>query len=213
MAKHPRLVKRGNVWYARVYVPRDIQKTLGKTEIPRSLRTSDQRQALHKLRTEVDPHFEKFFEDHRREQARLAQPPLESLTDDQIQLIGDAYYRHLLDEDAEYRESGFDTDNDDGRERAFDEYVEDVESDGDSHRHHLARGIQSEMIKDEARDVLSWEDVNLRLSEASPSWPKVVNAILKATVRANDDKRRRNVGDVVETPKAPPALKEPLTIT
>jgi integrase len=213
MAKHPRLVKRGNVWYARIYVPRDIQKTFGKAEIPRSLRTSDHRQALHKLRTEIDPHYEKVFADHRTEQSRLSQPPLEELTEDQIRLIGDAYFRHLLEEDEEWRIDGFEADNDDGRERAFEDYAGDIETLGDLNRRHLATGVQSDFMKDEAREVLSWEDVDLRLSEASPSWPKVINAVLKASIRANDAKRQRNAGDVVETPAPAPAAKDRVTVT
>lgn len=204
MAKHPRLHKRGNVYCARVAVPRDIQATFGKSEVWKSLKTRDRQEALHKLRTEIDPYFERLFEDHRREQARLAEPPLEELTEEQIHFIGDAYYRHLLEEDDEWREGCFETDTDDGRELSFEEYVDDIEALGDLNRLEFPRGIRSEFIKDEAREVLSWDNVDLRISETSPSWPKLYTAILKASIRANDAKRRRNAGDVVEIPPAKP---------
>lgn len=213
MAKHPRLHKRGSVYYARVSVPKDIRETFGKPEIWKSLGTRDFREAVQKLRTEADPYIERLFADHRRELTRLAQPPLEELTDDQIRAIGDAYYRHLLEEDEEWRESGFEADNEDGRERSFEEYAADIEDQGDLRRHELPRGIQAEFMKDEARDVLSWEDVNLNLSEVSPSWPKVVNAVLKASIRANDAKRKRNAGDVVDTPPPVPPIKERVSVT
>lgn len=208
MAKYPGLVLRGRRFYLRKAVDADIRATLGDKEIWKSLRTSDRKEAIPRYHKEAAA-LAQVFQQYREKLARDAQPPLDALTDDQIRLIGDVYFRHLLEEDEEWRIEGFDTDSDDGRERAFDEYMADVEDIADINRRSLATGAQPEFIRDEAREVLTWEGVNLKLSEASPSWPKLINALLKATVKASEAKRQRNAGDVVETPPAPSPISQP----
>lgn len=53
------------------------------------------------------PRLDRLFDDHRRRMALQAQPPLDSLTDEQIKRIGEAYYAALLDEDDEVRNEAF----------------------------------------------------------------------------------------------------------
>jgi integrase len=53
MPKRPDgLQRRGSVWWLRVRVPKDLQESIGKTEVRRSLRTSDYQEAVERVRTE-----------------------------------------------------------------------------------------------------------------------------------------------------------------
>ena len=65
MPKHPRLQKRGSVYYLRVKVPADLRDTMGKREVRESLRTSDPREAL-KLVRKRSVEVDEIFDAHRR---------------------------------------------------------------------------------------------------------------------------------------------------
>lgn len=106
MSGHTRLARRGAVYYFRAAVPVDIKSTYGKTEETFSLKTRDYKEALKKVRTE-SVRIDKKFEDHRKKLALENQPPLLSLTPEQIEQIADIYLAHLLEEDEETREEGF----------------------------------------------------------------------------------------------------------
>ncbi len=193
MTTYPWMTLRGRTFYLRAPVPSDIQKSLGKVEIWKSLRTEDRRTAIDRLRQESAA-ITSLFEDHRRKQARLLEPPLEELTEGQIKVIGDVYFAHLLEEDEERRIDGLKDDE-------FDEAADWLELLDAENRKEFARGRVSEFILEEAQDVLTWDGIDIRLADGSPSWPLVVRAIYAATIRAAEAKRQRNAGDVVETPK------------
>lgn len=197
MTTYPWLALRGRTYYLRAPVPLDIQKTFGKAEIWKSLRTQERKLAVDRLRKESAVVLAT-FEAHRRDQIRLAEPPLEVLSEAQLKAAGDAYFVHLLEEDDDIRESGFD-----GRD--FDNEADWLEALDEINRGEFARGQLSSFIMGEAREVLTWENVNLKLADKSPSWPKLVRAIYAATIKANDAKRQRNTGAVIETPKPPAA--------
>ena len=56
MAKNPtNLWKRGNVYYFRVRVPADIRQAYGREFEVRSLRTSNYREAIERLRVDRPP--------------------------------------------------------------------------------------------------------------------------------------------------------------
>lgn len=198
MSEYPWLMVRkpSNTYYLQVPVPQDIQESYGRPQIWKSLRTKDRKEAVKKWRIESAA-FQAQFDAHRRKQTRFAEPPFEQLSEVQIQLIGDAYYAHLLGEDDDLRLDGFEGVD-------FDEHADDVDDLDDLNRQEYARGIQSEFMKDEAREVLSWDHVSLRLSEMSSSWPKLVRAIQSARIKADAVKKQRNMGEVVETPKSKP---------
>src|SRR5690606_11569676 len=50
---------------------------------------------------------------------------------------------------------------------------------------------------------LSWSNVDLRLTDGSHSWPRLIRELQAATIKASGVKRQRNAGDVVETPPIP----------
>lgn len=193
MTIYPWLALRNRTYYLRAPVPADLRDSLGKAEIWKSLRTQDRRIAIDRLRQE-SAEVATVFELHRRKQAKLLEPPLAELTEAQLKAVGDAYFVHLLEEDEETRESGFE-----GRD--FDEDAEWLEVLDAENRHEFARGKISEFMLDEAAEVLSWDNVDLRLVDDSPSWLKVVRAIYAARIKADQVRRQRNAGDVVETPK------------
>ncbi len=193
----PRLIKRGNVYWFRCSIPRNIKKSYPKTEETFSLETRDYQEALKKLRkasAEVDDRFD----EHRQLLARQLEPALAELSDAQIKHVEDVYFAHLLDEDGEVRLDGLD-------DRDFDKYAQLIEDMDEVNRFDLARGRPSIFAQAEAVEVLTWDNVDLRLDPASPSWPKLVRAILSASVRAATAKRQRNEGTPIETPVMPKA--------
>ncbi|MFN3962757.1 MAG: DUF6538 domain-containing protein [Fimbriimonadaceae bacterium] len=198
---YPWLALRNRTYYLRAPVPADLRPSLGKAEIWKSLRTQDKRKAVDKLRTESAAVMA-VFEEERRRQARLAEPPLEELSEAQIKIIGDAYFAHLLEEDEEVRLNGFEGED-------FDEVADWLEALDSENRSEFARGQISPFMLEEAEDVLSWDGIDLRLAETSPSWPKLVRAIYAARIKADQAKRQRNAGDVVEAPKPPVMIAPP----
>jgi hypothetical protein len=148
---YPWLALRGRTYYLRAPVPLDIKKTFGKAEIWKSLRTPDRKVAVDRLRMESAA-LVASFERHRREQARLAEPPLDELSEAQLKVLEDAYFIHLLDEDDDVRESGFE-----GRD--FDDDAEWLEALDEINRGEFARGQRSAFMMHEASEVMSWENV------------------------------------------------------
>ncbi|WP_245298511.1 site-specific integrase [Sinorhizobium sp. A49] len=196
----PRLTKRGNVYWFRCSIPRDIKKSYPKAEETFSLGTSDYQEALKKYRqasAEVDGRFV----EHRSWMSRQQRPSLLALTDEQIKGVEEAYYWHLLDEDDDVRSDGLD-------DATFEYYAEQIDSTDAESRHLYARGQVDSFSLMEAAEVLSWESIDLVLDPNSPSWPKLGRAILIANVRAATAKKQRNEGTPVETPAPPrPSLK------
>ncbi len=119
MPRHPRLMKRGNVFYHRASVPEDIRATYGKTEETFSLKTRDPREAMRLVRIE-GARVDALFQAHREELARLAAPKLQSLTAEQIGVVANAFHAMILEEDEQERLAGFDDDEE------FDLFVQDT---------------------------------------------------------------------------------------
>ncbi len=197
MTGHPRLYRRGTKYYHRAAIPVDIADTYPKSEETSSLKTSDYKEALKLVRVEA-ARVDGLFAAHRQRLALEQQPPLQELTDEQIKHIEEVYYWHLLDEDEDVRLEQFEG-------RSFEEYSEDGDHFEDVARHGYARGEAGVFFRGEAEEVLSWENVNLRLAANSPSWPKAVRALQKAVIRASKAKRSRSEGEPVDTPPMPEA--------
>jgi integrase len=204
MPKHPRLLLRGSTYYHRASIPVDIAATYPKTEETFSLRTKDPREALVRVRraaAEVDDRFAA----HRQQLALDAGPYAPELTKAQIVEIEELYFAHLLQEDEETRLEGFFEEGEPKPQApvpSFDEYVEDSDDFGADARHALARGKSSSVYRSEVEEVLSWDGLQIRLAEQSPSWKPAERALQSAIVRAQDAIASRNRGDVVATPEA-----------
>ncbi|MFP1632922.1 DUF6538 domain-containing protein [Zhengella sp. ZM62] len=199
MPNHPRLFRRGATFYHRAAIPADIKETYPKTEEVSSLRTKDFREAVRRVRIEA-ARVDRLFDMHRRSLLEPAKPSIAELSESQLEHIRQVYYAHLLDEDEDLRLDGFE-------DRPFDAYEQDVEDLDAINRYEYARGERGIFFPDEAAEVLSWSNVNLTLSPESPSWPKVIRALQAATIQAAKAKRRRNAGEVIETPLIPSAME------
>lgn len=216
MPGHPRLYRRGTTYYHRAAIPKDIADSYPKSEETFSLKTKDHAEAVKKVRiaaVEVDQRFE----EHRRRLKRSAAAPLDELTPDQIRLVHDTYYRHLMEEDEEVRLSGFvDLEGERLKEDISKQHPEITVLQRDNYedaaewndrliehtRERYRRGLPSSFDRDEAEEVLSWEGINIRLKQNSPSWPRVTRAIQEASIRAGEAIQKRYAGEIVETPKA-----------
>ena len=200
---HPRLYRRGARYYHRAAIPQDIQGSYPKAEETFSLKTSDYQEALRLVRkaaVEVDRKFDK----HRRWVSAQAKP-LDYLTDEQIERLASLYHASILDEDEDIRTEGIFEEEPgepgtDWERWDFDEYAEEVDDSLAHTRRLYARGKADAFFKDEAADLLSWDNVELSLSADSPSWRTLVRAIQAAYIRAGKDQQARNEGEVVPTP-------------
>lgn len=200
---HPRLYRRGARYYHRAAIPLDIQDSYPKAEETFSLKTSDYQEALRLVRkaaVEVDRKFDK----HRRWVSAQAKP-LDYLTDEQIERLASLYHASILDEDEDIRTEGIFEEEPgepgtDWERWDFDEYAEEVDDSLAHTRRLYARGKADAFFKDEAADLLSWDNVELSLSADSPSWRTLVRAIQAAYIRAGKDQQARNEGEVVPTP-------------
>ncbi|MFN3509373.1 MAG: DUF6538 domain-containing protein [Allorhizobium sp.] len=201
----PRLIKRGNVYWFRCSIPRDIKGSYPKTEETFSLGTSDYQEALKKLR-KASADVDQRFDDHRQWLAKQREPLLAELTDGQIKHIEDVYFAHLLTEDEDMRMAGLD----DAEFEAYGELLDNMDS---ANRYALSRGGNHAFAEAETAEVLTWDNIDLRLDPASSSWPRVSRALISAMVRATEAKRKRNEGLPVDTPVMPqpePKSSEPL---
>lgn len=205
MPGHPRLYRRDAVYYHRAAVPKDIASTYPKREETFSLKTKDRQEALRLVRiaaVEVD----RRFDEHRAKVAKMSEPMLVELTASQISELKAGFYRHLLALDEDARLEGFASEADRAEDDAsdprptFDEFVAATEDTDAITRRLLARGEQFAPMRSLAESWLQSETVNLRLAPESPSWPRVLRALQEAWVLANNDFRKRNHGDVIETP-------------
>lgn len=212
MPGHPRLYRRGSTYYHRAAVPKDIADSYGKVEETFSLRTKNKAEALVRVRIEA-ARIDRLFEEHRRalsrQQEKDAEAPLDELTPVQIARAKQAYLHHLLDEDEEARLAGFEDPDDPDEPIVYDprptfeerqQVTQDMIEVG---AFNLARGKRDEFFRSEAEDILSWEDVDLKLAEGSQSWPRLIRALQEATVEAYKATQERDLGNLVATPPQP----------
>ncbi|TVM18685.1 integrase [Oceanidesulfovibrio indonesiensis] len=221
MPGHPRLFRRGAVYYHRAAIPVDIKDTYPKTEETFSLKTKDYREALRKVRVAAVK-VDQRFEEHRRRLAQQAKPPVKELSGAEIKRIGEIYYAYRLEEDDEARLQGFspavrqtkefgddpaqikDALSEQGfTPPSFDEYVEDHKEINEITRHDFARGQIDPFFVSEAMEVLTWDGIDIRLDKASPSWRKLVRELQAASIKAAKVIQQRNEGGVIETPSIP----------
>lgn len=194
MPKHPRLFRRNATYYHRAAIPKDIANTYPKREETFSLRTKDFEEARRLVRVAAVKVDQRFAEHRRLKQ----QPTQLELTVDQLKLIHDVYYQHLLEEDEDTRLSGYAGYT---AAKSFED-AEALNTDlAGVTREHYARGELDEFYLSEAEDVLTWEGINIRLEPTSPSWPRLVRTLQEAALRAHEAIQKRFQGEIVETPK------------
>ena len=205
MPKHPRLTRRGQVYWHRASIPADIKESYPKTEETFSLKTRDPYEALVRVRraaAEVDERFAA----HRRRVVLAQGPAAAELSKAQLARVEELYFAHLLDEDETVRAEGFFEEGErlEVPARTFEEHAEASQELEDSARFLHARGKGDLFFRAEAEEVLSWDGLGVRLAPTSPSWKLAEKAVQAATVRAGQAIQARNKGDVVPTPEVAP---------
>ncbi|QXG80054.1 DUF6538 domain-containing protein [Rhodospirillum rubrum] len=228
--KHPRLTRRGRIYWFRAKVPADLRSHYApKTEIIYSLKTSDPREALVRVRI-ASVKADQEFEVARRipkEEVRT------SLSDDEAERLVAIYYQVRLEEDEEIRIGGkqeadlylgvkaqlealgighANYTNEEAvaeyglSQREYQKNQETLEFMEPLYREALSTG-NTEIIHDELDDIL--EANSIKLDRTSSQYRKLAFSILKATVKVLDVEKRRNSGEPIDTPPEPPPLFKP----
>lgn len=203
MPGHPRLHLRGTTYYHRAAIPKDIKDTYPKVEEKKSLGTSDFAEAKRRVRVAA-AEADQAFDEHRRMLAgadRVAE-----LTPEQLDLAEQLYYTHLLEEDEETRLEGFFDPDEETPQLplpAFDEHSESNDELSGHTRKLYAQGKVDDFFKAEAEEVLSWQGLDVTLAEGSPSWKRLARRLQEATIKAREQIKARNQGEIVPTPAAP----------
>ncbi|MDP1673887.1 MAG: site-specific integrase [Burkholderiales bacterium] len=190
MQNQTRLILRGNTYHLRVKIPADLKGKLKQTsEITRSLRTKDRREAERLLRIEsvkLDEKFERL--------RKQPEPYRTTITDDEIGRIVALSVASVLGADEEGRQIGL----------SEEEYLR-LE---DQLRHFEAAGrsavARGDLKKWESRiDDWLWGH-GFELPRESESYRKFGYAFVKAQFRATIDRQARQRGEAVDTPHAEP---------
>ncbi|MGI9477992.1 MAG: DUF6538 domain-containing protein, partial [Hyphomicrobiaceae bacterium] len=112
VAKHPWLMQRGETYYARAAVPKDIVEVFGRTEVKRSLRTKDPKEARRRIIDEaakISAKFEACKEVQQRIDGATKTPDLPcskrvpSLPASTLKALCEAHYQHVIDDDFDWR--------------------------------------------------------------------------------------------------------------
>tara|TARA_R110002074_G_C12533272_1_gene665079 strand:+ start:136 stop:1923 length:1788 start_codon:yes stop_codon:yes gene_type:complete len=221
LSKHPWLALRGQVFWFRAKVPIDLKSHFSpKLEITFSLRTSDRKEALERVRVEAVKLDQDFAAARRLRDAI----PQSELSDVEVERLATLYLHQLLEEDEEVRRDGLGgeavyaavREQLAGRdlvnfapedpvvggltEREYLKKGEAIEIVGGAHKAALARG-RVEVIYGEVDELL--EANGLSLDKASDAYRKVSYAVLRASVKAANMITQRHKGEAVETPQAP----------
>lgn len=221
--KHPRLTKRGRMFWIRAKVPADLKAHYApKTEIIYSLKTSDPREALEKVRIESVKVDQEFNTARRKLNAELRN----SLSDNEIERLAAIHLHTLMEEDEELRMEGADegdlyasvaqqvvaaggiaTFSEDQvraefglSQREYDRIGETLEFIEPDLRQALARG-DTGIVRDDVEELLNANGI--KLASNSPAYRKLSFAVLKASLKALEGKKRRQQGEPVDTPPAP----------
>jgi hypothetical protein len=223
VAKHPRLMRRGAVYWFRAKVPVELLAAYSpKKEITFSLRTKDHKEALVRVRIESVKLDQEFAALRANEAAALRT----SISEAEIERLAALHYHIMLDEDEETRVFGS------GDKAVFGQALEVVAADGgttpwtpeqlqsdcglserefvktcesvdlvlEDARLRLARGDTS-LLEFEINDLL--DSNGIQLSSGSKDRRKLSLAILKAHVRALEALKARNEGQAIDTPPEP----------
>jgi len=100
MTKHPRITRRGNVYYHRVMVPKDLVEKYGKRELTKSLRAKELAEAK-RLGRILDVGLDEEFEILRT--SRLGEPPTIAIATPSIKQACGARFKEITETDFTYR--------------------------------------------------------------------------------------------------------------
>ncbi len=193
MAKHTRLARRGSQYYIRAKVPTDLQDHYAaKREVTYSLKASDSKTALERVKVE-SLKVDQEFADVRRSEA--AKGPVKKLTKEEAQRLAQLWLSRVLEEDEDSRREGL-TPRDYQKEAEALTWVEPGSAEA------LAMG-DTYLIQDDVKDLI--EEHRLQIAKGSPEYRLLTYELLKANVRYAEALRGRHEGKLIETPLAPPS--------
>lgn len=201
------LVRRGKkqIYYCRLRIPAAIRAAYpGKTEIVRSLRTSDQAQAVKRLRIElvrIDGEFEERGRQQKERQDRTKLRRVATLTDEHVQCLAQFWVRNVLLTDMQTRQRGMD-------DVEFDERDQLITGQRQELGKMLARGNIRPILPAMYSFIhLCGLEVNLSEEQAQ----KTGYRFLEAAVTALDHLLLRQVGQRVDTDEVAPEVPHPMT--
>ena len=96
MTKHPRITRRGNVYYHRVMVPKDLVEKYGKRELTKSLHTKELAEAK-RLGRILDVKLDEEFEIYRTSMS--GETPTIAMAIPSIKQVCDAKFREITEAD------------------------------------------------------------------------------------------------------------------
>jgi integrase len=224
VAKHPRLARRNATYYFRAKVPLDLlQHYTPKREIVYSLGTKDSQEAVERVRVESVRLDQEFAEARQR----LSAAPRATLEPWEIERLAALYYhdRLVTDEarrrapDPSERTLYLSVQRQLGSVGVVGTYTEDqaTAAHGMSHREYQKALEAIEWLLPNAKAALAKGDIgyveedlgyflescSVVIDSQSPAFKSLAFSVLKAEVRALEDIKRRNAGDVVDTPQVP----------
>lgn len=184
------LLKRNSTYYYRRRIPFDLLDHYSpKTVIVFSLKTKDPKEAERLARVEsvkLDQEFEKV-------RFNLTASPVDSISQEDIKKLSDAWIAHVLEEDEEARIEGLSESEYQNLTESFD--IVEIGS-----KAAFARGdyhiVDFEMID-------FCESMGFKIVKDSNAYNQLAYAFLRATIEANEKLKLRHQGEIVETPKAP----------
>ncbi|GEM_PF-5790189 len=189
MALQANLVKRDGTYYCRVYVPKELQPTIGKKEVWRSLKTGSYREATYYAKKQTSQIL--------HELGIMTHKP--ELTDEIIEQIGEKFYHLMLthDEGTRPHNRKFLENLSPEQVTAYKEYNQ--KSDAQYQQKYLDAIIEGnwEIMHQQANDQLSL--FGIELDEETPShqhnFESLCMALLQAKVQSIHTIRKRNEGD------------------
>ncbi len=199
--RHTRLHRRNGTYYLRAAVPEELRPAYGKSEVWKSLRTKDPKEAARLVKVEslkVDLEFEAL-------RKRLAGPvaTVAGLDAAEAERLAAMWLAEELALDEDVRRSGMDDD-------AYDEQDFIIKQMDELSRRDLAQGNRQRVVHI-AEDFAYRQ--GMAVSAGTPEFERLTFSFLKAQVKLKDLLRARHDGEVVDTPAVPSLAPKGLTMS
>lgn len=199
MKNPPNLMLRGMTYYARMYVPENLQRAFGKHEVWRSLKTRDRSVALRRLRIEL-LRFDQECADRSKE--ATTEPPVTDITEVERKVA--LYFNERLLWDDESRLQGIT----ESRLKALEQH-----SKQDLGYFKQGNRINSEaVVEPEVEEFLAVHP-EITIEKNSTDYKRLLRAIYRANIRTLEIIQARNRGEVAETPVVAPAKPKSIKLT
>lgn len=197
MGKYPGLKLRGTTYYLRVRVPTDLLEAYApQTELWRSLRTKNHKDAVERWRVARLKLDQEFDEDRARLKATQRGGGAQRvLSDTEVERLAEIYFFQRIGRDDTNRLNGFSNEE-------FEELSANVDEALSEFRRGIARNDLEEVAPEIEEFLVVHPEVNIR--KGTDSYRRLAQAIYKANIRSLEFIKARNEGQIVETPKLEP---------